>query len=260
MSGFQRRFEDYADRYDNITLERSDGILEIRVHTEGKSLVWSALAHHELGDCFQQVSADRENKAVILTGTGENFCVDINAGSFEFGTPSDWDVTIYDGKRLLMNLLNIEVPVIGAINGPARIHPELPILSNVVIAADTAVLQDAPHYMSGVVPGDGAQLAWPYVLGPVRGSHFLLTGQEIDAATARDWGAVNEVVPRDQVLGRAREIARTLATQPFLVRRYTRNLLVQPIKRILLDELGAGLAHAALAGLDEWPEDGAMSR
>lgn len=257
---FSRSLDDYAERYDNIALERTDGILEIRVHTEGKSLVWSAEAHHELGDCFLNVSADRDNKAVILTGTGENFCAEINAASFGLTTPSGWDETIYDGKRLLSNLLNIEVPVVGAINGPARIHPELPVLANAVVASETAVLQDAPHYMSGVVPGDGAQLVWPYVLGPVRGSYFLLMGQEIDALTAREWGAVNEVVPQDQVLDKAREIARVFAAKPFLVRRYSRNLLAQPFKRVLLDELGAGLAHAALAGLDEWPEDGAMSR
>ena len=46
-------------------------------------------------------------------------------------------------RRLLRNLLDIEVPIIGAVNGPGRIHPEIPVLADIVIAADTALFQDA---------------------------------------------------------------------------------------------------------------------
>jgi enoyl-CoA hydratase/carnithine racemase len=258
MSQVAARFEQYRNRYQNIRLEREDGILVMTFHTGGRSLVWSATAHEELGYCFTDVGADRDNKVVIMTGTGDNFCTDIDAGSFKLSTAGDWDLTFYDGRRLLINLLDIEVPVISAINGPARIHPEIPVLSDVVIASETALFQDAPHFVSGIVPGDGAHIVWPHVLGPNRGRYFLLMGQELDAQAAMSYGVVNEVVPGAKLLARAKEVARHIAEKPPLTRRYTRVALTQGIKRLMHEGLGYGLALEALAAVDNLPATGRM--
>jgi enoyl-CoA hydratase/carnithine racemase len=258
MSPVAPTFEQYRRRYENIRLERDDGVLTITLHTRGGSLIWSARAHEELGYCFTDVGADRENKVVILTGTGENFCADIDAGSFKLSTAADWDLTFYDGRRLLRNLLDIEAPVISAVNGPARIHPEIPVLSDIVLAADTALFQDAPHFMSGIVPGDGAHIVWPYVIGANRGRYFLLTGQELDAKTALAYGAVAEVLPRDRLMSRARELANLIGSRPILARRYTRVALTQRIKRLLDEGLSLGLAIEALAAIDQLPTEGRM--
>jgi len=255
------RLDAYKDKYENIKFERGpSGILEMTLTTNGGSLVWSALAHEELGYAFADVANDRDNAAVLLTGAGDAFCQEIDAGSFKLATSRDWDLTLYDGRRLLMNFLDIEVPVIAAVNGPARIHPEIPVLADVVIAAKSALFQDAPHYMSGIVPGDGAHLVWPHVLGPNRGRYFLLTGQELDALSALEAGAVAEVVPDDQVLARAREVATQIADKPFLTRRYGRLVVVQQIKKLLLDGLGYGLALEALAATDQLPTEGRMAQ
>jgi enoyl-CoA hydratase/carnithine racemase len=251
-------FESYRSRYRNIRLERSDGILTATLHTGGGSLVWSALAHEELGYCFTDIATDRDNKVVILAGAGESWCADINAGSFKLSTSGDWDLTFFDGRRLLVNLLDIEVPVISAINGPARIHPEIPVLSDIVLASDTALFQDAPHFMSGIVPGDGAHVVWPHLLGPNRGRYFLMMGQEIGAQQALELGVVNEVLPANRLMARASEIARTIAAKPPLTRRYTRVALTQRIKRLLHEGLGYGLAIEALAAIDKLPDSGRM--
>jgi enoyl-CoA hydratase/carnithine racemase len=251
-------FEQYRRRYENIKLQRDDGVLTMTFHTGGGEFVWSAEAHEEMGSCFADVSGDRENKVVIMTGTGDNYCVDINAGSFKLSTPGDWDHIIYDGRRLLTNLLDIEVPVIAAINGPARIHPEIPILADVVLAADTALFQDAPHFMSGIVPGDGAHIVWPLLLGHNRGRYFLITGQELNARTALEYGVVNEVLPADKLLGRALELARYIAALPALARRYTRLALTQRLKRLMQEGLNYGLALEALAAIDQLPVSGRM--
>jgi enoyl-CoA hydratase/carnithine racemase len=260
MSRVTPRFTDYQNQYDNIRLEREGGILTMTLHTEGKSLVWSGPSHEELTYCFADIGADRENHVLVMTGTGDDWCSQIDPGSFTLGNAHEWDGTVYEGRKLLMNLLDIEVPVIAAINGPARMHPEIPVLSDIVIASDTTVFQDAPHFMSGIVPGDGAHIVWPHVIGPNRGRYFLLTGQELDARTALDYGAVNEVVPQDEVLGRAQEIAASIAEKPYLTRRYGRLALVQRWKQLLVDGLGYGLAIEALAAVDEWPTDGQMAR
>lgn len=258
MSQVAASFEQYRHRYQNIKLEREDGILTMTFHTGGGGFVWSARAHEELGFCFTDVGADRENKVVIMTGTGDNYCAEIDAGSFKLSTAGDWDLTFYDGRRLLNNLLDIEVPVISAVNGPARIHPEIPVLSDVVLASETALFQDAPHFMSGIVPGDGAHVVWPHVLGPNRGRYFLITGQELDARTALEYGVVNEVLPGDKLLDRAKELARYIAAMPMLTRRYTRVALTQRIKRLMHEGLGYGLAIEALAAIDQLPVSGRM--
>jgi len=258
MTQASQRFEAYQGRYQNIALEREDGVLTLRFHTDGGPFVWSAEAHEEAGLCFTDVANDRENKVVIMTGTGANYCTDINAASFKLSSPGDWDHIIYDGRRLLTNLMDIEVPVIAAINGPVRIHPEIPVLADVVLAADTALFQDAPHFMSGIVPGDGAHIVWPHVLGPNRGRYFLISGQELDAKKALDYGVVNEVLAPEKLMDRARELARYIAGMPNLTRRYTRLALTQRIKRLLHEGLGYGLAFEALAAIDQLPVAGRM--
>lgn len=249
MARISPSFDDYAKKYENIRLEREDGILQVTVHTGGDSLVWTSQAHDELAYCFTDIGCDPENKVVVLTGAGDAFCAEIDFSSFSLGTATDWSHIMFEGQRLLTNLMNIEVPVVAAINGPALIHPEIPILSDVIIAADTVRFADGPHFPAGIVPGDGAHLVWTHVLGSTRGRYFLLTGQELDAAKALEYGVVNEVVPANQALPRARELAAAIAAKPDLARRYARAVLTREIKRLIHEQLGYGLAHEALAAL-----------
>lgn len=260
MTRTQPKFDDYKDGYDNIKLERENGILTVTLHTNDSNFVWSGPSHEESAYCFADIAADHDNHVVILTGTGDTYCADIDPGSFSLSNAHEWDGTVFEGRKLLMNLLDIEVPVIAAVNGPARVHPEIPVLADIVLAAETAVFQDMPHFMSGIVPGDGAHLVWPNILGPNRGRYFLLTGQELGAAEAKELGVVNEVLSPEALLGRAQELAREIAAKPYLTRRYARLALVQPLKKMLIDGLGYGLAIEALAAVDEWPEEGGMAK
>ena len=260
MASLAPTFDQYRAKYQNISLERNDGIVEMTLHTNEKSLIWSATAHDELAYCFADIANDRENKVVLLTGTGESFCTEIDVASFDLGTAHDWDHIIYEGRKLLNNLLAIEVPVISAVNGPVIFHPEIPVLANVVIASEAATFQDAPHYMSGVVPGDGAHIVWTHLLGANRGSYFLLTGQVLDARTALEFGAVNEVVSPDRLLDRAREVAAEIAAKPLLTRRYARSALTLEWKRLMHEGLGYGLTMEALAAVDHWPTEGTMAQ
>jgi enoyl-CoA hydratase/carnithine racemase len=243
-------FDDYATKYETIKLERDEaGILQVTIHADGKPAVWTSTLHDELAYCFTDIATDVENAVVVLTGVGDSFCAEIDFSSFNLGTAADWSQIIFEGQRLLNNLLSIEVPVIAAINGPALMHPEIPILSDITIAADTTRFQDGPHFPSGIVPGDGAHVVWTHVLGPQRGRYFLLTGQELDAKLALEYAVVNEVLPLEQVLPRARALAAQIAAKPPLARRYARAVLTREWKRLMHEQLGFGLAHEALAAL-----------
>jgi enoyl-CoA hydratase/carnithine racemase len=157
------------------------------------------------------------------------------------------DRIIKEGTDLLHHLLDIEVPVVGVVNGHAFIHAELPLLGDVVLASETARFADKAHFPGGAVPGDGVHVLWPMWLGPNRARYFLIMGQEIDAREALQLGLVGEVVPPERLLPRAWEIARYIITRPDLVCRYTRLALIQDIKRRLLNDLGHGLMAESMA-------------
>jgi enoyl-CoA hydratase/carnithine racemase len=237
-------FASYANSYRHIRCERQDGILQVTLHHQGGPAIWTSAPtgiHAELGDAFYRIGRDVENRVVILTGTGDEFLTKMDMSGTEEINTRYWDRIYKEGKDLLQNLLEIEVPVIGAVNGPAFIHAELLTLSDIVIASERAAFADKAHVPGGVVPGDGAHVWWSMLLGPNRARHFLLTGAEIDAREGQRLGFVAEVVPHERTLARAWEVARELAAKPPLMLRYTRVAMTQPIKRRMLDDLGYGL-------------------
>jgi len=160
---------------------------------------------------------------------------------------------------LVENALAVEVPVISVVNGPCNIHSEIPLLGDIVLASDDAYFQDLPHFPRGMVPGDGQHVIWNFVVGHNRGRYFLLTGMQLSAHQAREWGAVAEVHPKDQVLERAWELAHEIAKRPPLTLRYTRLLFTQRLKRAFLDELDHGLARETYAQRAFFPFGGGMA-
>jgi len=162
--------EQYADQYRNIRFERRNGILQMTFHTEGGPLQWGGGPHEEFPRAFADAGSDRENRVIILTGTGDAFSgPQGTAAGTPKRVPAEWDRTYWEGKKLLGNLLDIEVPMIAAVNGPALRHSEIPLLCDIVLASQTAAFQDSGHFMSNLVPGDGVHVVYPMLLGANRG-------------------------------------------------------------------------------------------
>ncbi len=251
-------FEDYSQRYEHVAMQRDHGILELRFHSDEGPLVWGAVPHAELGLCFADVANDPDNRVVIMTGTGDSFISSLDTSWVGPMSPDKWDRIYRNGKRLLVNLMSIEVPVIAAINGPATVHAEIALLSDIVLAAEEAYFRDAPHFRYGTVPSDGVHLVWPLLLGLNRARYFLLTGQRISAGEAFALGVVNEVLSQDDLSHRAWELATQLARQPDVTLRYTRVALTQRVKQLLVEQLGYGLALEGLAAYESWPTGGAQ--
>ena len=244
------KLDEYQNKYETVKFERRNGILQVTFHSHGASLKWGGPAHGEFGYAFADIGSDPENRVVIITGTGDDYCAEWE-GTIGRRTPKTWDQTYWRGKRLLVNLLEIEVPIIGAVNGPALIHAEIPVLSDIVLASENATFQDAPHFPQGIVPGDGVNVIWPLLLGQNRGRYFLLTGQTLSATEARELGVVAEVLPRDRLLPRAWELAEQLAEKQDLTLRYSRVAMTLQLKRQMHDMLGYGLALEGLAAVDD---------
>jgi enoyl-CoA hydratase/carnithine racemase len=246
-----RRFDTYRESFPNARLTRSKlGVLEVALHTGGGTLIFDGHTHEQFVDLFDAIGSDPDNRVVILTGSGSAFMETISPEGFDFFTPQGYDKIYREGRKVLMNILDIEAPLIAAVNGPARLHSEYILLADIVLATPSTVFQDKPHFDFGIVPGDGVHLLWQEAIGTIRGRYFILTRQELDAQTAKEWGAVNEIVAADKLLPRAREIAEGLAELPPLTARYTRIALTQKLRRIIDEGVTLGLALEGISAAD----------
>jgi enoyl-CoA hydratase/carnithine racemase len=246
---------EYAGKYQTIKMERRSGILQVTLHTDGGSLRWGLLPHKELPLAFYDIANDHDTKVVILTGTGSEFSGPrvTNTGHPLFPTRPSMeliDALVSEGKQGLMNFLNIDVPIISAVNGPAWRHSELPLLADIVLAADTAMFQDSAHFTGGLVPGDGMHVVYPMLLGINRARYFLLTGETLDAAKAQSLGLVAEVLAPDKLMARAWQLAEDMAARPKSLLRLSRAVLTEQIKRHMQEYLGFGLYVEMLALMD----------
>jgi enoyl-CoA hydratase/carnithine racemase len=241
----------YENAFPHAKLTRSpEGVLEVVLHTSGDTLTFDGHVHEEFVDLFHQIGQDADNRVVILTGAGDAFIDRIDGAGFDFFSPRGYDKIYREGKKVLANLLDISAPVICALNGPATVHSEYVLLSDIVLATPTTVFQDKPHFGFGIVPGDGIHSLWPHVIGSIRGRYFVLTQQTLSAEEAKTLGVVNEIVPREKLLARAREIAAGIANLPPLTASYSRVALTQGLRRLVDESVGYGLALEGISAAD----------
>ena len=201
---------------------------------------------------WSQIGNDPENKVVILTGYDGVF---YNSHEHHF-RQGYWDATvwhsvIYNLPRAVMAFLDLPTLSLGAAIGEATVHAEFLLLCDIVVAGESAVFQDKPHFKQNTVPGDGVNVFWPLFLGWNRGRDFLLTGRKIDAYEALELGLVREVVPDDQVLPRCHELARELLEQDELTLRYTAPALRQQLKVQVLQYMQASLGLEGIVFMDQ---------
>ena len=241
--------------YRFVRTERRDGILQITLHTDGGPLQWNLDAQVELADAFRELGGDRDNRVMILTGTGNEFTgprLDPDAPFFhgEQLTPGGVYHVFRNAKRLVSAMLDIEVPVIAAVNGPAKRHADLALSCDIVLAADDVTFEDTAHFHNGgIVPGDGINVIYTMLLGLNRARYLMLMGQVLGAQEAKDLGLVAELMPREKLLPRAWEIAAQLAKKPDMLLRYTRAVLTHPLRRALEDGMQYYLAMETLSTL-----------
>ena len=243
--------------YRFVKLERRGGIMQMTLHTHGGPLQWSLDAQVELAAAFAEVGGDRENRVIILTGTGSEFSgprLDPNAPFFH-GTqlsPSGVYHVFRNARRLVNALLDVEVPMIAAVNGPAKRHADLALMCDIVIAADDVTFEDTAHFHNGgIVPGDGINVVYTLLMGLNRARYLMLTGQVLSAQEAKQIGLVAELMPREKLLPRAWELAEQLAARPDMLLRYTRMVLTHPLRKALEEGLQYYLAMEKLSTLDK---------
>ena len=251
------KFDNYSMSYRFIKMERRGGILQMSLHTDGGPLQWNLDAQVEFVRAFTDVGADRENRIVILTGTGNEFSgprLDPNAPFFHGAklSPAGVHEVFVNARKMVNAVLGIEVPMIAAVNGPAKRHADLALMCDIVIAADDVTFEDTAHFHNGgIVPGDGINVVYTMLMGLNRARYLMLTGQVLNAREAKDIGLVAELMPREQLLPRAWELAGQLAKKNDMLLRYTRMVLTHPLRKQLDEGLQYFLAMEALSTLDK---------
>jgi enoyl-CoA hydratase len=216
-----------------IRIERLPGaVLRATLdHPESELNAVDELLHGELARLFRELRRESEARAVVLTGAGRAF----SAGGDFAWFPKLEDLRTLeplrrDARQLVWDLLDVELPIVAALNGPAvGLGASIALLCDVILAADGVHLAD-PHVRVGVVAGDGGTAIWPLVLGPARAKQYLLTGDPLGAAEAERLGLVNRVVPAAALEEEALAFARRLAAGAPLALRYTKLAINQGLK------------------------------
>ena len=198
-----------------VTTRREGAILEItldRPKANAIDLVTSRI----MGKVFRDFRDDPDLRVAILTGGGDKFFCpgwDLKAAADGDEVDGDYGVGGFGG---LQELRDMNKPVIAAVNGIACGGGlELMISADMIIAAEHATFA-LPEIRSGTV-ADAASVKLPKRIPYHIAMELLLTGRWFDVQEANRWGLVNEIVPADQVMDRAWEQARLLASGPPLV-------------------------------------------
>ena len=199
----------------------------------------------EIADAVVRLDGDDDVAAVVLTGADPAFCAGFDLRRLSSESRDAQRARQQRPPDFLGMLPPRDTPIIAAVNGPAVTGGlELALDCDFLIASDRARFADT-HARVGVMPGGGLTVRLPALIGPARALQMSLTGDFVDAQTACRWGLVSEVVPHDDLLDRATELARSIASIP-------RGNIVE-LRRIYAEVAG-------LSGRAAWEREGERAR
>jgi enoyl-CoA hydratase len=192
--------------------------------------------HQELEEIWARIGEDDSVGAVILTGNGRAFCAGGDVKTMADPALQAARLTkspIFGYKRLLAHMLEVEQPIIAAINGPAiGLGATLALFCDISIMAEDAYICDT-HVNVGLVAGDGGAVVWPLILPINQAKYYLMTGERIPGAMAKQLGLVNQVVPAAELLPAARALAERFAYGPILAVRWTKTAINKVLRERL---------------------------
>jgi enoyl-CoA hydratase len=232
-------------KFDCMRAESLEGILTVSIDHPGSPLnAVDAALHADLDRLFESLRRDDEHRCVVLTG---------RPGAFSAGGDYRWFPWLQDpvareevrraGRRIIWNLLDLEIPIVAAVGGPAiGLGATLALCCDALFMADDAVLGD-PHVKVGLVAGDGGTAIWPALVGPMLAKRFLLTGDTMDADTAHALGLVSHVVAPEELMEEVRSFARRLAAGAPLAIRYTKSAINGALKQRFAEAFDVAVAY-----------------
>ncbi len=224
-----------SEDFTTLELARVGHVLRVTIDHPSRALnAVDEHLHHDLTALCAGLKRETEARAVVLTGRGRAFSA---GGDFAWfpalQEPGRLEALRREAKQLVWDLVDVEVPIVAAVNGHAMGRgASIALLCDVIFMADTATIGD-PHVRVGIVAGDGGAAIWPLALGPARAKEYLLTGDPLTAAEAERIGLVNHVVPAAELDAQAMAFAARLAAGAPLAVRYTKLVVNKLVKEAL---------------------------
>ena len=206
--------------YENVRTEVRDGLLVLTIDRPKVLNALNAATMEEIYDVFAAARSDEKVKAVIVTGGGDKaFVAGADIGELAQKTPTTGKETSERGQFILSFIERFPKPVIAAVNGFALGGGcELALACHIRIASEKAQL-GLPEVTLGIIPGYGGTQRMARLLGKGKALELICTGDRIGAAEAERIGLVNKVVPTDQLMATAEEMARKIMSRgPLVVR------------------------------------------
>ena len=205
--------------------------------------------HRRIAEVWDELAADDECAAVVLTGNGRAFSAGGDAGVLRRMNEDEAfrTATLDEAKQIVEAMVRFPAPVIAAVNGPAvGLGCSLAGLCDVVLIEERAYLAD-PHVSVGLVAADGGALTWPLLTSLLKAKEYLYTGERIPAAVAVEIGLANRVVADGTSVDEAIALAERMARQPRQALRDTKRALNKHLERAMDDVLEFALAAEAIS-------------
>ena len=203
----------YAD-FRHLTFEsKPNGVLVVTINRPEVLNAANARLHWEFTQIWPVVDADPKTRVVVVTGAGKAFSAggDLSLVEDMAGNPDALTRTMREASDLVYNMINLDKPVVSAINGVAvGAGLVVALMADVSIIAETARFTDG-HTRLGVAAGDHAAIIWPLLCGMAKAKYYLLTADFIDGREAERIGLVTMCLPPEQVMPKALDVADRLA-------------------------------------------------
>jgi len=207
---------------DDVLLARSGPVLEITFNRPEKKNALTRAMYAAVVDAFTTADSDPAVRVVLLTGAGDTFTSGNDIKDFQQRAAGSNDSA---ASPFLAALSSLQKPLIAAVNGAAiGVGTTMLAHCDLIVAARSARFV-MPFTGLGLVPEAGSSLLFPRLVGHQRASALLLLGEPMDAATAREWGFVNQVVEDAALMETARALATRLAALPAQSVRLTKSLI-----------------------------------
>jgi enoyl-CoA hydratase/carnithine racemase len=204
-------------KYTEIIYEVSDNIATVKLHRPDKMNAFTGVMMNELLQVFDEIDADDNVRAVIVTGSGRAFCAgaDLSHGAetFSDGKLSGQTPTAVrrdGGGMVTLRMFRCNKPIIGAINGAAvGIGATMTLPMDIRIAADSAKMGFV-FTRRGIVPEACSSWFLPRLVGISQAQEWVLTGRVFLADEALRGGLVRSIHPQEELLQVARELAKEI--------------------------------------------------
>ncbi|MFA4837484.1 MAG: enoyl-CoA hydratase/isomerase family protein [Dehalococcoidia bacterium] len=202
--------------YSTILVEKKDGVATVTLNRPEKLNSMSPQLMSDMISAMKDIEEDEKIRAVIVTGAGRAFCA--GGDVHELLGPSRDPVKIMnlatDGAKMISAMRNLPKPLIAAVNGPAMGGGlNIALACDIIIAAEVASFS-AAFVALGLHPDTGCIHFLTRLLGPARACELIFTGKIIKAQEAERIGLINHVVPSEQLMTTARDLANRLANGP----------------------------------------------